>query len=75
MLTGVKAGRRSKNGEFTRNSVHARVAAKLKSIAEQLDGGRKDRDESDEEDEKKKKEETKARKRKKKRNVMNKSDE
>jgi lon-related putative ATP-dependent protease len=67
LLTGVKAGRRGKRGEFTRDSVHARVAAKLKSIAEQLDGGRKDRDESDEEEKKKKKEEeTKPRRRRKK---------
>src|SRR5512145_1742781 len=46
LLTGVKAGRRGKRGEFTKNSVHARVADRLKSIAEQLDGGRKDREDS-----------------------------
>ena len=62
LLTGVKAGRRGKSGEFTGNSVHARVAAKLKSIADQLDGGRKEREEPDDE-KKKKEEETKARRR------------
>jgi lon-related putative ATP-dependent protease len=68
LLTGVKAGRRGKRGEFTKDSVHARVAAKLKSIAEQLDGGRKEREEPGEEEKKKKKEEeeTKTRRRKKK---------
>ncbi len=67
LLTGVKAGRRGKRGEFTKNSVHARVAAKLKSIAEQLDGGRKDREEpGDEEKKKKEEEETKTRRRRKK---------
>ena len=67
LLTGVKAGRRGKSGEFTRNSAHARVAAKLKSIAEQLDGGRKDRDEpGDEEKKKKEEEETKTRRKRKK---------
>jgi len=67
LLTGVKAGRRGKSGEFTRNSAHARVVAKLKSIAEQLDGGRKDRDEpGDEEKKKKEEEETKTRRKRKK---------
>jgi len=67
LLTAVKAGRRGKHGEFTRNSVHARAAAKLKLIAEQLDGGRKEREEpGDEEQKKKEKEETKTRRRKKK---------
>ncbi len=68
LLTGVKAGRRGKSGEFTRDSVHARVAAKLKAIAEQLDGGRKEREEESEEKESetKKEDETKARRRKKK---------
>ncbi len=68
VLTGVKAGRRNKNGEFTRDSVHARVAARLKAIAEQLDGGRKEREEESEEKEheKTKEDETKARQRKKK---------
>ena len=67
LLTGVKAGRRGKSGEFTRNSVHARVVAKLKSIAEQLDGGRKDREEpGDEEKKKKEEEETKTRRKRKK---------
>jgi hypothetical protein len=61
----VKAGRRGKHGEFTRNSVHARVAARLKSIAEQLDGGRREREESDDE-KKKEEEETKLHRRKKK---------
>jgi len=68
VLTGVKAGRRGKRGEFTRDSVHARVAAKLKAIAEQLDGGHKEREEEPEEREHEKKEEdgTKIRRRKKK---------
>ncbi len=67
VLTGVKAGRRGKRGEFTRDSVHARVAAKLKTIADQLDGGRKEREEEPEEKEPEKKEdETKPRRRKKK---------
>jgi predicted ATP-dependent protease len=66
LLTGVKAGRRGKRGEFTRNSAHARVAAKLKSIAEQLDGGRRDREEPDDEKKKKEEEETEPRRRKKK---------
>jgi lon-related putative ATP-dependent protease len=66
LLTSVKAGRRSKRGDFTADSVHARVAAKLKSIAEQLEGGRKDKDESEEEEKKKKEEETKARRKRKK---------
>jgi predicted ATP-dependent protease len=68
LLTGVKAGRRGKHGEFTRNSVHARAAAKLKLIAEQLDGGRKGREEPGDEEQKKKEEEeeTKTRRRKRK---------
>ncbi len=66
LLTGVKAGRRGKRGDFTTGSVHARVAAKLKSIAEQLDGGRKDKDEAEEEEKKKKQEETKPRRKRKK---------
>jgi predicted ATP-dependent protease len=67
LLTGVKAGRRGKRGEFTKNSVHARVAARLKSIAEQLDGGRKDREEPDDEEKKRQEEkETKTRRGKKK---------
>ena len=68
VLTGVKAGRRGKRGEFTRDSVHARVAAKLKAIADQLDGGRKEREEEPEEKEREKKQEdeTKTRRRKKK---------
>ncbi|CAG0936566.1 hypothetical protein TFLX_05447 [Thermoflexales bacterium] len=66
LLTGVKAGRRGKRGEFTKNSVHARVADRLKSIAEQLDGGRKDREDSEDEEQKKKDaEETKTRRRRK----------
>jgi predicted ATP-dependent protease len=67
LLTGVKAGRRGKRGDFTKDSVHARVATKLKSIAEQLDGGRKDHEEPDDEEKKKRKEEeTKVRRRRKK---------
>jgi len=67
LLTGVKAGRRGKHGEFTRNSVHARAAAKLKLIAEQLDGGRKEREEpGDEEQKKKEEEETRTRRRQRK---------
>jgi predicted ATP-dependent protease len=66
LLTGVKAGRRGKRGDFTKGSVHARVAAKLKSIAEQLDGGRKDKDEADEaEKNKQRDEETKVRRKRK----------
>ncbi len=67
LLTGVKAGRRNKRGEFTKDSVHARVAAKLKLIAEQLEGGRKDHEESEEEEKKKKKEGEEARTRKRRR--------
>ena len=68
VLTGVKAGRRGRRGEFTRDSVHARVAAKLKAIADQLDGGRKEREEEPDEQEREKKQEdeTKTRRRKKK---------
>jgi lon-related putative ATP-dependent protease len=66
LLTGVKAGRRGKSGKFTPNSVHALIAAKLKSIADQLDGGRKDHEESSDEQKKKEDEEAKTRKRKKK---------
>jgi predicted ATP-dependent protease len=67
LLTGVKAGQRGKRGDFSKASVHARVAAKLKAIADQLDGGRKDREEDEEEEKKKKKEEeTTARKKRKK---------
>ena len=67
VLTGVKAGRQGKRGEFTRGSVHARVAAKLKTIADQLDGGRKEREEEPEEKELEKEEgESKNRRRKKK---------
>ena len=67
VLTGVKAGRRGRRGEFSRDSVHARVAAKLKTIADQLDGGRKEREEEPEEQGPEKKEdETKTRRRKKK---------
>jgi lon-related putative ATP-dependent protease len=62
LLMGVRAGRLGKNGEFTGKSVHARVAMKLKSIADQLDGGHKEREEPDDE-QKKKEEETKARRR------------
>jgi predicted ATP-dependent protease len=68
LLTGVRAGRRGKRGAFARNSVHARVVAKLKQIADQLDGGRKDREEAGEEEKKKKREEeqTTARRKRKK---------
>ena len=68
LLTGVKAGRRGKSGQFTRNSVHARVAARLKQLSEQLDGGRKDRDEESDEPDKKEKEqeETRGRRKRKK---------
>lgn len=66
VLTGVKAGRRGKNGEFTRNSVHAQVAARLRAMADQLDG-KKERDEEPEEKGKEKEdEEVRGRKRKKK---------
>jgi predicted ATP-dependent protease len=54
LLTGVKAGRRGKGGKFTRDSVHARVEARLKSIADDLDGSRKEREDEmgEEKDEK-----------------------
>ncbi len=66
LLTGVKAGRRNQRGAFTPNSVHARVAAKLKSIADQLEGGHKDHDEEPDEKEKKDEQETRPRRRRKK---------
>jgi predicted ATP-dependent protease len=69
LLTGVKAGRRGKRGDFTKDSVHARVAAKLKSIADQLEGAHKDREEPDEEEKKKTEEPTRARRRRKKSRV------
>jgi predicted ATP-dependent protease len=69
LLTGVKAGRRGKRGDFTKDSVHARVAAKLKSIADQLEGAHKDREEPDEEEKKKSEEPTRARRRRKKSRV------
>ena len=66
LLTGVKAGRRGKYGQFTRNSVHARVAERLKQLSDQLDGGRKERDDEQEAPEKKE-EETQGRRKRKKR--------
>jgi lon-related putative ATP-dependent protease len=42
LLTGVKAGRRSARGVFPKGSVHDRVQARLKAIADQLDGREKD---------------------------------
>ena len=53
LLTGVKAGRLSKTGTFTKDSVHARVAARLKSIADQLDGRHGQEEEAEEQDKKK----------------------
>ncbi|HEY4724117.1 MAG TPA: S16 family serine protease, partial [Anaerolineae bacterium] len=70
LLTGVKAGRRSKSGKFTRDSVHARIEARLKSIADELDGSRKEREDEkpEEKDEKNEKngEETRSRRRQRK---------
>jgi hypothetical protein len=65
LLTSVKAGRLGKNGSFTAGSVHARVAAKLKAITDQLDG-KKERDEEAELREKKAEEETAKRRKKRK---------
>ena len=42
LLTGVKAGRRGKTGKFPEGSLHARVEARLKAIADELDGGKPD---------------------------------
>jgi lon-related putative ATP-dependent protease len=42
MLTGVKAGQRSARGVFPKGSVHDRVQARLKAIADQLGGREKD---------------------------------
>jgi lon-related putative ATP-dependent protease len=67
VLTGVKAGKRSKAGNFPKDSVHARVEAKMKATAEGLDGGKKDHDEEPLDEKKKKdEEETQSRRRKKK---------
>ena len=67
VLTGVKAGKRSKAGHFPKNSVHALVEAKMKATAEGLDGGKKDHDEEASDEQKKKKdEEARPRRRKKK---------
>jgi len=64
LLTGVRAGRRGKSGKFTRDSVHARVEARLKSIADDLDGGRREReDEKLEEKDEKNGEEARSRRR------------
>ena len=65
LLTGVKAGKRSKAGHFPKDSVHARVEARMKAISEGLDGGKKEHDE-DKPDEQKKEEETRARRKRKK---------
>jgi lon-related putative ATP-dependent protease len=46
LLTGVTAGRRSVRGTFPKESVHGRVQARLKSIADYLDG--RDKDQRDE---------------------------
>ena len=68
VLTGVKAGKRSKAGHFPKDSVHARVEAKMKATAEGLDGGKREHDEEllDEQKKKKDEEETRARRRRKK---------
>ncbi len=65
LLTGVKAGRRGRSGRFTKNGVHARVAAKLKAISDQLDGKREHEEEL-EEKEKPDEKEARGRKRRKK---------
>ncbi|HZY42464.1 MAG TPA: ATP-binding protein [Anaerolineae bacterium] len=68
LLTGVKAGKRTKTGHFPKDSLHARVEAKMKATAEGLDGGKREHDEEDQTDAKKKEdeEETRARRRRKK---------
>ena len=66
LLMSVKAGRRGKSGAFTPDSVHARVAAKLKSIAEQLEGKKEREEEPEEKDKEKEEEKSKGRKRRKK---------
>jgi Lon-like ATP-dependent protease len=50
LLTGVKAGKRGKSGRFPKDSIHARVEARMKSISEGLDGAKKDHDEDHHED-------------------------
>ncbi len=42
LLTGMRAGRRSSRGTFPKDTVHGRVQARLKSIADQLDARDKD---------------------------------
>ncbi|MBP7688517.1 MAG: AAA family ATPase [Thermoflexales bacterium] len=68
VLTGVKAGKRSKAGHFPKGSVHARVEAKMRATAEGLDGGKRDHDEEAPDEQKKKPddEETRTRRRRKK---------
>jgi predicted ATP-dependent protease len=44
LLTGVKAGQRGRSGHFTRDSVHARVEARLRQIAESLEEEDKEED-------------------------------
>ncbi len=61
LLTGVKAGRQGKNDSFTKDSVHARVAARLKSIADQLDGKKEREEEAEDRSKKKEREEAKRR--------------
>ena len=41
ILTGMKAGKRTKRGGFTKGMFHARVASRLKKLAESLDGNRR----------------------------------
>ena len=68
LLTGVRAGQRTKAGHFPKDSVHARVEAKMKATAEGLDGDKRDHDEDDRLDDAKKNEDeeaTRARRRRK----------
>ena len=60
MLTGVRAGKRNKAGHFPKDSVHARVEAKMKATAEGLDGDKRDHDEDDRLDDAKKNEDEEA---------------
>jgi predicted ATP-dependent protease len=68
LLTGVRAGKRTKAGHFPKDTVHARVEAKMKATAEGLDGDKQEHEEEDRLDDAKKKkedeEETRARRRK-----------
>lgn len=69
LLTGVRAGKRTKAGHFPKDTVHARVEAKMKATAEGLDGDKREHEEEDRLDDAKRKEdeeETRTRRRRKK---------